>query len=397
LHELAGSAAGQEAPRELSATNGELELFETAADAQPGLHTRRAEKRKRPMMLEREELTQRELPHGLTASVETALKELETWLAQNRPAPFRDDVLELYFRFHAFRRIAELYDERYVTLIEPGASARVRLFCVDPSFLLRQALERGRSAVFFSATLTPTDYYRALLGGSAEDPQMRMESPFDSGRLAVLVHDRVRTEFKARGESLAEVVEAIGALVEGRPGNYMIYFPSYRYLESARDLFRHLHPHRSVLAQQPGMTESARESFLAAFASDTGETRVGFAVMGGIFGEGIDLVGDRLIGAAIVSVGLPQLCVERDVICDHFEGQTGSGFDYAYTFPGMNRVLQAVGRVIRSETDRGIVLLLDTRFGQHRYRRLFPAWWRVARAASAADIRTLVRNFWEQS
>jgi DNA excision repair protein ERCC-2 len=397
LRELAGSGVGQVSSLEWTTANGELELFRTGKASQTDPDARSVEKRKRPIDLEGEELTQRELPHALMAPVESALEEMETWLAQNRPAPFRDDVLELYFRFHAFRRTAELYDERYVTLIQTGATTRVRLFCIDPSFLLRQALGRGGSAVFFSATLTPTDYYRALLGGSAEDPQMRMESPFDPERLGVLVHDRVRTEFKARGDSLPEVVEAIDALVGGRPGNYMVYFPSYRYLEDALDLFKRLHSRVNVLAQQPGMTESDRELFLAAFASDTGETRVGFAVMGGIFGEGIDLVGDRLIGAAIVGVGLPRLCVERDVICDYFEARTRSGFDYAYLFPGMNRVLQAVGRVIRSETDRGVVLLLDTRFGQQRYRRLFPAWWRVRRAASAAEIRTFVRLFWERS
>jgi DNA excision repair protein ERCC-2 len=125
-----------------------------------------------------------------------------------------------------------------------------------------------------------------------------------------------------------------------------------------------------------------------------GETLVGFAVMGGVFGEGIDLVGDRLIGAVIVGVGLPQLCVERDLIRDYFQEQTGAGFDYAYTFPGMNRVLQAIGRVIRSETDRGVVLLIDARFSEQRYRRLFPAWWETARARNSDEIRSALAGFW---
>src|SRR5206468_3568981 len=138
-----------------------------------------------------------------------------------------------------------------------------------------------------------------------------------------------------------------------------------------------------LLAQRPGMTEPEREAFLAAFASLHEETLVGLAVMGGIFGEGIDLVGERLIGAVIVGVGLPQLCVERDLIRDYFQEKTRAGFDYAYTFPGMNRVLQASGRVIRSETDRGVVLLIDTRFAEHRYRQLFPAGWQPVRIRNA--------------
>jgi DNA excision repair protein ERCC-2 len=336
-------------------------------------------------------------PLELLAPIEEALKELETWLAQNQPTAFRDDLLALYFRLHAFRRTLELFDACYATIIETGDAVRVQLFCVNPSVLLRQALDRGKSAIFFSATLTPSDYYTALLGGNAEDPQLRMASPFDATRLAVLVHNRVRTQLRDRQASLPEIVASIGALVEGRPGNYMAYFPSYQYLAMAMDQFPGLYPHVVIRAQRPGMTESEREEFLAAFTHEAAGTQIGFAVMGGLFGEGIDLVGDRLIGAAIVGVGLPQLCVERDLIRDHFEKRTGAGFDYAYTFPGMNRVLQAIGRVIRSETDRGIVLLLDTRFARQRYCRLFPAWWQPIQVTGPQQVRTAIRTFWSQS
>ena len=274
---------------------------------------------------------------------------------------------------------------------------RVRLFCLDPSFLLRQALARGKAAVFFSATLTPIDYYRALLGGSDEDPWLQLPSPFPPQHLAVLVQDRIRTHLKARAETLSDVVQAIASLVEGRRGNYLAYFPSYQYLTAVQEQFHALHPAVPILVQRPGMSEPEREAFLAAFAAEHGETLLGFAVMGGVFGEGIDLVGDRLIGAIIVGVGLPQLCVERDLIRDYFEERTGAGFDYAYTFPGMNRVLQATGRVIRSETDRGVVLLIDARFKEQRYRRLFPAWWQPTRVRSISDIHEALRQFWQPS
>jgi DNA excision repair protein ERCC-2 len=329
--------------------------------------------------------------------LDDALKQAETWLARNQPADFRESILELYFRLYSFRRTAELYDERFVTITEPGRSVRVRLFCLDPSFLLRQALARGKAAVFFSATLTPIDYYRTLLGGSPEDPLLQLPSPFPPEHLAVLVQDRIRTHFKARAGSLPEVVQAIASLVEGRAGNYMVYLPSYQYLGVVQEQFHALYPAVPILVQRSGMNEPEREAFLAAFAVEHGETLVGFAVMGGVFGEGIDLVGDRLIGAIIVGVGLPQLCVERDLIRDYFQAQTGAGFDYAYTFPGMNRVLQAIGRVIRSETDRGAVLLIDARFAEPRYRRLFPPWWRPARARSTAEIRKGLAEFWIRS
>jgi DNA excision repair protein ERCC-2 len=340
--------------------------------------------------------TSREFPDSLTQPLENALNQTEAWLARNEPAAFRESLLELFFRLYSFQRTAELYDERYVTIIEPGRSVHVRLFCLDPSFLLRQALGRGKAAVFFSATLTPIDYYRALLGGDEEDRLLQLPSPFPPQHLAVLVQDRIRTHFKARAESLADVVQAIAALVEGRRGNYLAYFPSYQYLTAVQKQFHALHPEVPILVQRPGMSEPERDAFLAAFAAEHGETLVGFAVMGGVFGEGIDLVGDRLIGAIIVGVGLPQLCVERDLIRDYFQERTGAGFDYAYTFPGMNRVLQAIGRVIRSETDHGVVLLIDARFNETRYRRLFPAWWKYLRVRNTDGLRGAIGSFWER-
>jgi DNA excision repair protein ERCC-2 len=335
-----------------------------------------------------------DLPPELLPHVENAMSAAESWLALNQPSDFRPELLQLYFRLHSFCRTADLYDESYATIIEPGKSTRVRLFCVDPSSLLRQALERGKAAVFFSATLTPLEYYRTLLGGDERDPVLQLPSPFPPGNLAVLVQDRIRTQLKARSATLDEVAGAIAALVAARVGNYLVYLPSYQYLAAVRERFQARCPRVQLLAQKPGMTEPEREAFLEAFSVEHGQTLVGFAVLGGVFAEGIDLVGDRLIGAVIVGVGLPQLCLERDLIRHHFEAKTSAGFEFAYAFPGMNRVLQAAGRVIRSESDRGAILLIDARFGEPRYRRLFPACWRPLRARSAAEIAGLVTHFW---
>ena len=338
--------------------------------------------------------TSPDFPDGLIEPLEAALGEAEAWLVKNQLAAFREDLLALYFRMHAFRRTAEDYDERFVTIVENDPVAKVRLFCRDPSLLLRKSLARGRAAIFFSATLTPVDYYRTLLGGEPEDPVLQLASPFPAENLAVLIQDRIATQLRGRAESLGEVVEAIGTLVEGRSGNYLVYFPSNQYLNDTLLEFRRRFPAIPVVSQRPGMTEPERDKFLADFSVEHGVTLVGFAVLGGIFGEGIDLVGERLIGAVIVGVGLPQLGVERDLIRDYFQLQNGAGFDYAYTFPGMNRVLQAVGRVIRSESDRGVVLLIDARFNELRYRRLFPAWWKYLRVRQTATLREAVGSFW---
>ena len=341
--------------------------------------------------------TYSEFPDALIEPLDDALAEAEKWLVKNRPAEYREALLALYFRLHAFRRTAELYDEHFVTILTAAPELKVRLFCLDPSALLRQALARGQAAVFFSATLTPMDYYRKLLGGEASDPSLQLLSPFPPEHLAVLIQDRVQTHFKGRTESLGEVVAAIGTLVLGRPGNYLIYFPSYQYLNSVLAEFQTRYPAVPILAQRPKMTEPEREAFLAAFTAAHTETLVGFAVLGGVFGEGIDLVGERLIGAVIVGVGLPQICVERDLIRAYFDRQNLSGFDYAYTFPGMNRVLQAIGRVIRSETDRGVVLLIDARFNEPRYRRLFPPWWEFQRVRQTTALAEAVERFWGQA
>lgn len=339
----------------------------------------------------------REFPAELTPLLESALTAAETWLLQNQPADFRERLLALYFQLHWFRRTAQIYDDRYRTITTQDPSVRLRLFCVDPSSLLQEALARGKAAIFFSATLTPLEYYRKLLGGMTDDPLLQLTSPFPPENLAVLIQDRILTHFKARTGTLEEVVEAIGALVQGRRGNYLIYFPSFQYLAQAQKLFNARYPLVSTLTQRPGLTEPEREAFLTAFTIQHGVTLAGFAVLGGIFGEGIDLVGEHLIGAVIVGVGLPQLSVERNLIREHFEEGTGKGFEYAYTFPGMNRVLQAIGRVIRSERDRGVVLLIDARFAESRYRRLFPRWWTFARVRNVNAIENAVASFWETS
>jgi DNA excision repair protein ERCC-2 len=343
-----------------------------------------------------EHLVRPGVPEKLVNALRDFCEEAELWLVQNEPSEFRQKLLEFYFQCLAFLRVAELYDERYVTTFELG-SGRLRLFCLDPAPQIRSALENIGGAVFFSATLTPIGYYMESLAGEVGHHHLKLDSPFPSENLEILVHPKVTTRLRDRNSSYDEIVAAIAAMARARAGNYLVYFSSYEYMQTVLDRFRARHADIESAVQISGMAESAREEFLARFQQNSARTLVAFAVLGGVFGEGIDLVGDRLIGVAVVGVGLPQLCLERDLIREYWQRDARSGFDFAYTYPGMNRVLQAAGRVIRSERDRGMVLLLDERFGHREHRNLFPPWWRYRTVNNAKEVGQAAARFWSET
>ncbi|WP_219834524.1 ATP-dependent DNA helicase [Paenibacillus sp. R14(2021)] len=292
-------------------------------------------------------------------------------------------LLELYYACQNFVRTAKLYDERYVTYTECDRSeVRIKLFCLDPSHLLRTMGKGYRSTVFFSATLTPLSYYMDMLGSDDEgDYSVVIPSPFSREQLDVFISP-LSTRYQDRERTKEPIVSLISRITGQRKGNYLLFFPSYAYMNDAYERFAVQQEKRPAEAEAPKtivqgtrMTEAEREQFLAAFQSSSEETLVGFAVMGGIFAEGIDLVGDRLTGVVVVGVGLPQIGLERDIMKAYFDGTGRNGFDYAFLFPGMNKVLQAGGRLIRSEDDRGILLLIDDRYLQPQYNRLLPQEW----------------------
>jgi DNA excision repair protein ERCC-2 len=347
-----------------------------------------------PDWLQREGTLLRPLPpENIKKLLKKFLEEAELCLAQNEAAELNEPLLDLYFDSLSFSRTLDLYGPNYITLYElsPG---RLRLCCLDPAPHLEAALDRTGSSVFFSATLQPLDYYRQSLGGEAADPALQLPSPFPGENLCLLVHDKIQTRLLARDSSYDAIAASLEAFISGKKGNYLIYFSSYDYLRQALSRFQALQPQSRVISQTAGMTETDREQFLAAFQTENAETLVAFAVLGGLFGEAIDLVGERLIGVVIVGVGLPQINLERDLVREYWQSRGFSGFDYAYTFPGMNRVLQAVGRVIRSESDRGMVLLIDNRFAHTQYRGLFPSWWNPRKVNSLEHIRQIAAEFW---
>lgn len=339
-----------------------------------------------------------ELPKELVSLVETVCIEAEMALARNLPVTYHDELLEMYFTVNTFLRVAEGYDERFVTYVEKaGNDLRVKLFCLDPSARLQASLKKGKAAIFFSATLTPLDYFADILGGEEGDHRFRVASPFPREHLCLLVVDSIGTTYKAREFTYDKVVEAVAAMVQQRKGNYLVYLPSYKYMNEVLARFNYAYPDIRLIYQRTGMSEEEREEFLAAFGLENPDSLVGFAVMGGVFGEGIDLTGDRLSGTAIVGVGLPQVCLEREIIRGYFAEKNSLGFEYAYIYPGMNKVLQAAGRVIRTETDRGVVLLIDERFSYPTYRELFPVeWYPVVRARTPEKIRQAVTLFWNE-
>lgn len=357
------------------------------------------EKRKACQAEGKEALVAYELPETLLKAIREFCQTAEDWLALNQAAEFRQELLEFYFLCNNYLRTAEYFDTFYVSYFERQGQTdlKAKIFCLDPAPMLAAPLERSRSTVFFSATLLPMDYFMKLLTGAADHPRRIFQSPFPTENVNLLIHNGISTKYAQRAESYAAIASAIESIFSARVGNYLVFFPSYAYLAAVLELLKDRLPERQLLVQDRGMTEAARDAFLDRFSAGNQETLVGLAVMGGIFGEGIDLVGERLIGAVVVGVGVPQVCLERDLIKEYFDRQSVSGFAYAYQYPGFNRVLQATGRVIRTEADRGVIVLIDERFTHTRYRQLFPAHWRGFQVVqNTSEIEDKMARFWSR-
>ncbi len=346
---------------------------------------------------DKDALVEYEPPEKLIKAIREFSQKAEDWLALNLPAEFRQELLEFYFLCSNYLRTAEYFDTFYVSYFERQGQSdlKTKLFCLDPAPMLAVPLERSQSTVFFSATLLPIDYFMNLLTGDVDHPKRIFQSPFPVENVCLLIHNQISTKYAQRADSYAALASVIETVLNTHVGNYLVYFPSYAYLESVLELLKERLPESQLLVQDRAMTEADRDAFLSRFSTNNQETLVGLAVMGGIFGEGIDLVGERLIGVIVVGVGIPQLGLERDLIKEYFDRQSGSGFAYAYQYPGFNRVQQATGRVIRTETDQGIIVLIDDRFTHTRYRQLFPSHWRgVQVVQNSSELKDKLTRFW---
>lgn len=320
----------------------------------------------------------------------------------------RDEVLDLYFDVRNYLDIYELVDEKYVMYSDfnENDDFYVKLFCVNPSGNLLECMEQGSSTVLFSATLLPVNYYKELLTGNILDNAIYIDSPFDTRKRLLVTAKDVSSKYTRRGEEeYIKILKYIEEIVTACAGNYMVFFPSYKLMNDVYELAEIMGftDKVRIIRQMSGMDEEDREEFLNYFAvmknSDEGErnnkTLIGFCVLGGIFSEGIDLKNEMLIGSIIVGTGLPQVCSEREILKNYYDETGRRGFDYAYLYPGMNKVEQAAGRVIRTDDDYGVIALLDERFLQRTYLSLFPREWSDYKITGSHEIKDIVEHFWK--
>ena len=310
------------------------------------------------------------------------LSETDRYLEECVDKEVRETVLDFYFQVRSFLNIYDGLDENYVVYTEYQENGRfvLKLFCVNPAANLQKCLDKGNSAVFFSATLLPIQYYKRLLSTEKDNYAVYIDSSFDTKKRLLMNGVDVSTRYTMRSREMYQrYATYIFRVVKAKMGNYLIFFPSYRFMEDVYQEFTQLlasdEEEMELVIQQKHMDEEERENFLRAFEMGREKSLIGFGVLGGIFSEGIDLTNEKLIGTLIIGTGLPQVCNEREILKSYFDQKGLYGFDYAYRYPGMNKVLQAAGRVIRTEDDRGVILLLDERFQREKGKEIFPKEW----------------------
>ncbi len=299
--------------------------------------------------------------------------QLEESFLNMKTSKEKDFLINFYFNMLNFLRIYEIYDKNYYIIYcsEENDDFIFKLYCIDPSNFIRKCLKRGKSSILFSATLIPIDYHMDLLGKDEKDMLIRIPNPFPYENRRIIICKDIDARFNARNLSIKRISEYINAMANSKLGNYMVFFPSYEYMNTIYDDFISTYSDFKTIIQTQNLGEEEKESFLNFFSPNPDRTHLGFCVLGGMFSEGIDLKGDRLIGAMIVSVGIPKLNIERDLIKDFFQNKNSKGYLYAYMYPGIIKVFQAAGRVIRTMEDKGIIILLDERYSYFNYKKLF--------------------------
>ena len=308
-------------------------------------------------------------------------------------------TLDFYFQVRAFLEIYEELDDSYEIYVQHDREGRfaLKLYCIHTADKIGQCLEKGRASILFSATLLPVQYYMELLSGKSEDYAVYARSTFDPARKKVLLGLDVSTKYTRRTPAeYQKIASYIRQITDSRQGNYLVFFPSYKMMTDVRAYFEaEMQDDTEILEQNMHMSEAQREEFLEQFQERESGTLIGFCVMGGIFGEGIDLKKDRLIGAIVVGPGLPQVCNEREILKQYYDRRDMDGFDHAYRYPGMNKVMQSAGRVIRTDEDTGVIVLLDERFGQAQYRSSFPREWADYETCTLRNVKEKLERFWK--
>ena len=326
--------------------------------------------------------------------------ELEKFMEINKEFGDRDLVLDFYFCLRDLLYVYDRLDENYriYTELLPDGRFMLRLFCVNPARNLKECLDKGKSTVFFSATLLPVQYYKELLSGDQEEYAVYAQSPFDQEKRLLMIASDVSSRYTRRNcQEYRKIVEYMRKIVSAHKGNYIVFLPSYQYLKAVESILEEtegLELEFSYMSQASHMSEQDREEFLEEFSEERQDSFVALCVMGGVFSEGIDLKEGRLIGTIIVGTGLPMVCTEQEVLKGYFDEREEKGFDYAYQYPGMNKVMQAAGRVIRTVRDEGIIALLDQRFLNSDYQALFPREWDGYYEVRLKNVEEVVKGFW---
>ena len=306
------------------------------------------------------------------------------------------ELLDFYLDVNEFVRLSDYYCDKYILYLDiHEKNIDIHLFCLDASSFIGRTMKKVKGTVLFSATLQPIEYYIDTLGGDrSEDPRLILPSPFPIDNLKILVAPKVSVKYKNRDSSYQEVSDYIKSFIKNKVGNYFIYSPSYEYMEKLLQVIDLSDV--TYYAQNKDMTEEEREAFLRNFHPDPETTTLGFLVIGGAFSEGIDLVSDRLIGAIIIGIGMPRINFESNQIAEHYKSRDLPGHDYAYLNPGMNKIMQAVGRVIRSENDRGAVLLIDERYMNRQYQELYREEWKNYEVVlSPLEVEETLKDFYK--
>lgn len=313
---------------------------------------------------------------------------------------YHDEVLDFYFRLRNFTALAYQQDSDHYRIycdFDEDKNFNLHLYCVDPSAQLQERLNMARSSIYFSATLLPIDYYKNLLCNHTDVYAIYVDSVFDPANRLLMLGTDVTSKYTRRGEEeYLKYAKYIQTIVNAKQGNYMVFGPSYKFLEDIYSKYQEFNDDVDILVQQQNMTEQEREEFLSEFENKREKSMVAFCTLGGIFSEGIDLVGGKLIGVVILGAGLPQVGNERSLMADFFDENGKNGFEYAYLYPGMNKVIQAAGRLIRTKDDVGVIALLDDRFRFSSYRKTFPREWSDATFTTVEDISSKLTNFWSK-
>ena len=343
-------------------------------------------------------LTLKRFPEALEILLEEAQEAFIKLVSQIPKVTLPHAAISLYFEISFMLKLLSLYDDRFFSILSIERNeVFIKIACINPSAMLKECNQKGNSVIFFSASLSPLSYYKEALGGDKDDSEVILSSPFPRENLLSMMDASISTRWKNRPQSLKPIKTLIETAISVKKGKYLAYFPSYQYLNDFVAILPENPPYE-VMVQKTGMKEIEKKQYLSAFEEESDQSLLALAVLGGSFAEGIDLLGEKLHGVVIVGVGLPKICPERELIRKYYQENLNKGYEYAYLYPGLNKVMQAGGRVIRSEKDRGFILLLEDRFANSSYQKLIPEHWKPLHGISDKNhLHELLSSFWDSS